>query len=547
MLNAMRSKAGGLLTKLLLGLLILSFGVWGVADMLRYGGANAPLAKIGNHEISHTSFERALHNAQDEMRARLGKNYSPELMKLLHLERKALEDLIGSDLLHMETHALGLLPPDEAVIGEIRHIPAFQNDKGEFDKNLFQQTLRHNGMAEKTLVEQVREQLATRTLVQSITAAAPVNDAMAAVLYAAQREERTADLAMLTPALIKKTPEPKVNDVEAYYTAHKNEFVTPEYRTVSYVAVKSEDLLKTINIPEAEVKAAYAEQSAAFGGKAAPFEQVRADLEKDLKNRKAAEAAAAFSVKLEDMLAGGSTFKETAKAMKLDMHTAGPFDKNGKTATGADAKLPPYNGFIESAFKADENTESSFAPDGKGTYVMIHVDSITPSAAQPLEKVKQDVAKAWQKQEVYKALGSMADGIAKEMKASKTPLSVLAAKGISTTASGAITRGSQKTSTNLVLPGGLIQDIFATKVGAATAAYPAEDRHYMIAVVLKRKADTPAVPEALQKDGEFKLFRQKLEQSAREQLLDEYLRYLRAKYHVQINNEALAAYEERAE
>jgi peptidyl-prolyl cis-trans isomerase D len=55
MLDAMRRGAVNWLAKILLGLLIIAFGIWGVADVFR-GFGRGTLARIGNTEISGGEF-----------------------------------------------------------------------------------------------------------------------------------------------------------------------------------------------------------------------------------------------------------------------------------------------------------------------------------------------------------------------------------------------------------------------------------------------------------------------------------------------------------
>ena len=57
MLDAMRRGAVNLLAKLLLGLLIIAFAVWGVADVFR-GYGRGTLARVGSTEISVDSIAR---------------------------------------------------------------------------------------------------------------------------------------------------------------------------------------------------------------------------------------------------------------------------------------------------------------------------------------------------------------------------------------------------------------------------------------------------------------------------------------------------------
>ncbi len=83
MLNSMRNLAGSFFAKILLILLLLSFGVWGIEDMLRYSGKHVSLGSVGGQEISRTAFEHSYQRERERARQMLGKNYSPEMVKML--------------------------------------------------------------------------------------------------------------------------------------------------------------------------------------------------------------------------------------------------------------------------------------------------------------------------------------------------------------------------------------------------------------------------------------------------------------------------------
>src|SRR5690606_4409516 len=61
MLDALRRGSTGWVAKILFALLVLSFAVWGVADVFTGFGRGA-IAKVGSHEIRVEDFQRAYQN-----------------------------------------------------------------------------------------------------------------------------------------------------------------------------------------------------------------------------------------------------------------------------------------------------------------------------------------------------------------------------------------------------------------------------------------------------------------------------------------------------
>ena len=102
MLDAMRRGAVNWLAKILLGLLIIAFAVWGVADVFR-GYGRGTLARVGSTEISVDEYRQAYHDEMASISRRMGRRLTTEQAKLLGLEQRALSRLIGAAAI--DTHA----------------------------------------------------------------------------------------------------------------------------------------------------------------------------------------------------------------------------------------------------------------------------------------------------------------------------------------------------------------------------------------------------------------------------------------------------------
>ena len=129
MLDAMRRGAVNWLAKILLGLLIIAFGMWGVADVFR-GYGRGTLARIGNTEISIEAYRQAY---QDELAAisrRIGRRLTADQARLLGIEQRALSRLIGGAAIDAHTRELRLALSEKGLAEIIRGDTAFHDAKG---------------------------------------------------------------------------------------------------------------------------------------------------------------------------------------------------------------------------------------------------------------------------------------------------------------------------------------------------------------------------------------------------------------------------------
>ena len=51
MLRQIRERTGSLVVKIILGLLIISFGAWGIGDMVTFQADDQPVAEVAGKEI----------------------------------------------------------------------------------------------------------------------------------------------------------------------------------------------------------------------------------------------------------------------------------------------------------------------------------------------------------------------------------------------------------------------------------------------------------------------------------------------------------------
>ena len=99
MLQAIRSRATSFVVKILFGLLIVTFGVWGIGDIFRSQGPNTTVATVGGRTITADELAQAVQNEIDRMRSTLGTQIDAAQAKQLGVVDQALQWLITGDLI----------------------------------------------------------------------------------------------------------------------------------------------------------------------------------------------------------------------------------------------------------------------------------------------------------------------------------------------------------------------------------------------------------------------------------------------------------------
>ena len=353
-------------------LLVVSFGVWGVGDMVRTSAHNPTIANVGSVTITANDFARSLHQETENLRRVMGDNYSPDLMKNMNLSHWVLQRLINNALLRQETQAIGLFPSDSDVVRRIRSNPEFQDNKGNFDKRIFEAKLQNSGMSEKSFVEQMRQDMAIGILIDSITAVIPVSDTAVRTLLESREEQRSVRLYTLNTSLVGAVPEPDELKVQSYYDAHAREFTAPEYRSVSYVSITAADIPKDLKAPEEELKTMYNDRIEDFK------RPERREVEQLLfaSEDKARSASA--------MIKGGKSFAQVAKEFPIlnkDSVSMGKIERDGLIENA-----------VESVFTLPKDgvTDPIQSPFG---WHIFHAVSIAPPSVLSFEEARPALEK----------------------------------------------------------------------------------------------------------------------------------------------------------
>jgi peptidyl-prolyl cis-trans isomerase D len=149
---------------------VLSFAVWGVADVFRGYGEGA-LARVGKTEISTGEFQTAFQNQVETLRRRFGPRMTAEMARLSQVDQQVLQQLISNAAIENHAKALKLGVSEKTIVDSIRKEPSLQGVDGKFSRAAFDSVLRQAGVSERAFISEqkrleVRNQLTHRFAAQ---------------------------------------------------------------------------------------------------------------------------------------------------------------------------------------------------------------------------------------------------------------------------------------------------------------------------------------------------------------------------------------------
>jgi peptidyl-prolyl cis-trans isomerase D len=264
MLQAIRSRAGSIVVKGLFGILILTFGIWGIGDIFRNRGPDTVVATVDDTAIGAEALESALRPALDRLQQETGGPVDFRQARRLGVLDDVLGQLVDEKLTEAEAARLQLDLSDEVLRGVIVRNPNFRGPGGVFDRTAFNAVLDAEHMSEDQYVAQLRQEIPRAQLLRAVTIGAAAPPAMVDRLYRYRNEQRIADIVSLPTAGAADVGQPSDAVLQAFYAAHKDLFRAPEYRAVTIESVSPAELARHIVVPEDKLKEAYAERQGDF-------------------------------------------------------------------------------------------------------------------------------------------------------------------------------------------------------------------------------------------------------------------------------------------
>jgi peptidyl-prolyl cis-trans isomerase D len=268
MLRGIRQASSNWLGKavmaVVMGVLIVSFGVWGIADIFK-GFGQSKLAKIGSTEISIEAFRQIYNDRLQQLSRQFGRPLTQEQARLFGLDRQVLQQVVAEAALDEETRRMGLGQSDAETMRVITNDPNFKGLNGQFDAARFQATLRQAGYTEPRYLAEQRRLSLRRQVTGTITSGLEPPKLLLDAITRFQNEQRSIDYIKLDAAQAGTIDPPSPETLAAYFEDHKVQFRAPEYRKLSFAVITPEEIAKWSTVTDEEAKKLYDERKDKMG------------------------------------------------------------------------------------------------------------------------------------------------------------------------------------------------------------------------------------------------------------------------------------------
>ena len=370
MLQSMRQATKSWAARGVIIILALSFGAFGINDVFT-GGSRTAVATVGDVEVPTVQFDRQFQRALQRERERSGR---PDLTRdeahRAGLTGQVLNLLVREYLLDAETSKLGMRAADASVRQELEDSPAFSNEQGAFDPELYDLVLERNNMTRTEYEDLIRVDLLRSQLLNAIGGERKVPESLIEAVHRFRAEERSAGLALIPARGMRGLAVPDEAALTAYYEANTASFMAPERRSAVVVQLTAEAMVSEIELSDEDVYAEY---------------EARID-EFDLPEQR---AVVQINAQDEALIREGA--RRLAEGALFDVVADNLESRGASVLTLPEFKADgPLRNVSEVVFGLSEGSVSDPLETPFGWH-LFKVDKVVPARRQSFEEVKQEL------------------------------------------------------------------------------------------------------------------------------------------------------------
>jgi peptidyl-prolyl cis-trans isomerase D len=387
MLEAIRERAQGWIAKVILGLLVIPFALWGVDSYFSGGGKEPPAAEVGDGEISQREFIKAL---KDQEEALGGKVEDKALRQMV------MDQLVNTRVLSQAAKKSGFAVLDPQIQAVLGSVEIFQ-ENGKFSEARLDAWLRNRSMSRGELISMIGQDLLMKQVQIGYGEGALASNSAAERLASLLSQQREVNEATFDAKAYLNAVKVEEKSVEEAYKAKQNDYATPAQVRVNYVVLSQSLLEEGIKVSDEQARKHFEANLNRYQEpeqRKAAHILIKVEEGADAKTRQAAKAKA--EQLLAELRKAPGKFADLARQNSQDPVSGakggdlGAFTRDMMVKPFADAvwgmKTGDISGLVESQFG----------------YHIIRLDNVMTGAKMGFDVVKSEIIQELKKQEAQK-------------------------------------------------------------------------------------------------------------------------------------------------
>ncbi len=257
MLDLLRRNASGPFGLTLIILLVLAFSVWGIGDIFRNYDVGT-LARIGDREVDSQEFLFRYNREISRISNELERFVSNEEARDSGIDIQILTNLLVEKTLNSSADKMKLRPSDNSLTERLKNTNSFRNAFNQFDKNVFNQVLRQNGITEDLFFSMERDSIAQAQIYRALFENLNISKEFSNLIYRFQNEDRNVEYLVLN-INTESLDAYEINNQEllSYYNNNKDNYISESKRDFTLLTLLKSELNSLIKVEEGIIKEIY--------------------------------------------------------------------------------------------------------------------------------------------------------------------------------------------------------------------------------------------------------------------------------------------------
>lgn len=382
MLENIRENSQGLVAKIILGFIILTFAVAGIGSYTN--SVDTSIAEVNDVKITQVSFDKAFQQQRNRMAQQYGEMFetlASDPTYMANFRNGIVDNLINQELIDQAANDMSIRVSDEQIKKTIREMPEFQVE-GTFDNNRYLAMINQAGFYQSSdFRDYLRVEMTRRQLSQALVATEFSLPYQEKQVMALQNQKRDLRYATIKSEQFAESVSVSDEEILQYYQANQSRYQNAEKVKVDYIVIDVNEIAKNITVSEQELQEYYQSNIANYRQE----EQRR--VSHILIENEGDEAAAKAKIEnIQTRLANGEEFAALAEELSADVFSG----ENGGDLEWIERGAMD-EAFDDAAFALTEVGEVSDVVETEFGLHLIKLTALEDEQVKPFSEVAEEL------------------------------------------------------------------------------------------------------------------------------------------------------------
>jgi peptidyl-prolyl cis-trans isomerase D len=402
MLQNIRDNAQGTIAKVVVGLIVFTFALFGVDSIIGSLGGKPKVATVNGVDITETTFNSAVEHNRRQLLNQMGEHADPALIDESKLKKSVLDDLISQSLNVQAANSQGLYVSSKLTEELIKSVPQFQSD-GQFSNKKFIALLNTIGQNSKQFTDDLKKRILISQSRNGIVGSEFSLPGELSEVVSINRQTRDAAVLKFPQADFLSKVEITDEQAKTYWQARQSDYIAPDEVDISYILLDENKLEDSIKVDDSVIQKRYQQELKNF----VPSEERHAaHILIEINSKTSKKQALAKIEAIRKKIENGADFSALAKA---DSEDAGSAKSGGDLGfAGKGAFVPPFEKALFS-MKVGEVSQPVLTQYG---YHLIKLLGIRNNKPPTIAELAPSLEAAYKKSQAEKKYVDLTDKLA---------------------------------------------------------------------------------------------------------------------------------------